>query len=233
MSKVNLLKERENKIVVSLQKKNVNPHDVMCKVALVLDVSGSMSNKYMNGLVQTIIERIYPIASKFDDNKELDLWIFSNKFQAMKPVSINNFENYVVENIMSKNIPCLWGGTEYAPVMQDVNKNYSKSGFFGKQTKEPAYVIFITDGDNFDKEKAEKIIRESSKNPIFWQFVGIGRDSFDFLKKLDDLTDRFIDNANFFQLNDISKISDEELYDRLLNEFPLWMKEARGKGIVK
>ena len=42
----------------------------------------------------------------------------------------------------------------------------------------------------------------------------------------------FID-ANFFSVNDIDKISDEELYDRLLNEFPSWIREARIKKIIR
>jgi hypothetical protein len=42
---------------------------------------------------------------------------------------------------------------------------------------------------------------------------------------------RVTDNANFFEVKDIDAISDEELYDRLLNEFPLWLKDAIIKGI--
>ncbi|MGK7379234.1 VWA domain-containing protein [Planococcus sp. 1R117A] len=30
---------------------------------------------------------------------------------------------------------------------------------------------------------------------------------------------RFIDNANFFHLEDVNKVTDEELYDQLLDEF--------------
>ena len=43
---------------------------------------------------------------------------------------------------------------------------------------------------------------------------------------------RFIDNANFFHIKDIEKISDEELYNNLLNEFPEWLAEAKTKGIL-
>ena len=42
---------------------------------------------------------------------------------------------------------------------------------------------------------------------------------------------RVVDNANFFSLDDVDKISDEELYNKLLNEFPMWLKEAIEKGI--
>lgn len=77
-----------------------------------------------------------------------------------------------------------------------------------------------------------RLITESSTKNLFWQFVGLGQANYGILEKLDDMTGRFIDNADFFALDDISKISDEELYDRLLTEFPGWIKEARAKGIL-
>ena len=44
---------------------------------------------------------------------------------------------------------------------------------------------------------------------------------------------RFIDDANFFHLEDMSKLSDEMQYDQLLNEFPQWLQEAKTKGILR
>lgn len=96
----------------------------------------------------------------------------------------------------------------------------------------PTLVFFITDGDNFDKKEAEDIIRKSSIQPIFWQFVGIGGANFEFLRKLDDMSGRFLDNADFFNINDLRRISDEEFMDRVLNEFPQWIKKARAKGVL-
>lgn len=43
---------------------------------------------------------------------------------------------------------------------------------------------------------------------------------------------RYIDNANFIQIEAISTIHDKQLYDLLLNEFPPWLKEATKKGIL-
>jgi hypothetical protein len=43
---------------------------------------------------------------------------------------------------------------------------------------------------------------------------------------------RYIDNANFFHIKDIETISDNELYDLLLNEFPDWLKEAKEKNVI-
>ena len=54
-----------------------------------------------------------------------------------------------------------------------------------------------------------------------------------FRSQLDTLTGRVVDNANFFPIADITTITDEELYGKLLNEFPLWLKEAKAIGILR
>ncbi|MEG5163243.1 VWA domain-containing protein [Microcoleus sp. AT3-A2] len=74
---------------------------------------------------------------------------------------------------------------------------------------------------------------EGAKYPIFWQFVGLAGFNYGILERLDSMGGRLVDNANFFHLDDLGKITDEQLYERLLNEFPAWIKQARLKGILK
>ena len=69
--------------------------------------------------------------------------------------------------------------------------------------------------------------------PIFWQFVGIGGRNYGVLEKLDDMTGRIVDNCNFFALDRITSISDERLYELLLEEFPSWLNEAKVKGVIR
>lgn len=52
------------------------------------------------------------------------------------------------------------------------------------------------------------------------------------MKKLDTLKDRYVDNANFFALDDFKKVPNSELYSRLLNEFPKWLDEIKRKGMI-
>ena len=52
------------------------------------------------------------------------------------------------------------------------------------------------------------------------------------LEQLDTMPGRYIDNANFFALDDLHDISDAELYDRMLREFPLWLKEIKQRGMI-
>ena len=44
---------------------------------------------------------------------------------------------------------------------------------------------------------------------------------------------RFVDNANFFSVNDLNKMSDEKLYNKLLGEYPEWISKAKHLGILK
>lgn len=110
--------------------------------------------------------------------------------------------------------------------MEDVINKY----IVEQPAKEPTFIVFINDGGC--KRTIKKPIVSSSNKPIFWQFVGIGDSNFEVLEKLDTMEGRFIDNANFFHIKDIEKISDEELYNNLLNEFPGWLIEAKTKGIL-
>ena len=96
----------------------------------------------------------------------------------------------------------------------------------------PAYVLFITDGGVSRTKEIKKIIIEASREPVFWQFVGVGGSGYGILEKLDTMTGRYVDNAGFFALDDFKKVSNEELYARLLAEFPKWLTEVRNKGMI-
>ena len=74
---------------------------------------------------------------------------------------------------------------------------------------------------------------EASAYPIFWQFVGLGGRKYGILEQLDTMGGRTLDNANFFQVDDLDSITNAELYARLLNEFPTWLREAKHLVIVR
>jgi hypothetical protein len=52
------------------------------------------------------------------------------------------------------------------------------------------------------------------------------------LEKLDTMEGRTVDNAGFFALDDIDTVDDQELYRRLLSEFPDWLLAAKSARIV-
>lgn len=214
--KIDLTKKKEEVHTICLSKQPLN--GLKARVGLVLDYSGSMDHLYYDGTVQKVIENALPLAMEFDDNGSMEVWIFHNGCHRLPDITLDNCSGYVNREILGK---YNMGGTNYAPVMNDVTKTY-------KDSNVPCYVMFITDGDNSDKAEAINITKESSKFPVFWQFIGIGRARFSFLEKLDDLTGRYVDNADFFEVNNALGIT----YKQLLNEFPDWLQNERVKAML-
>jgi uncharacterized protein YciU (UPF0263 family) len=248
MSKISLSKDKENlekhvvslsKCVVDLSKKeNIDLGDIKAKVVVALDYSGSMSSLYKNGAVQETINRLVPLGLTFDDNGSIDMYLFQNDYRKMKDVTLSNYENYVKK--VNDKSGYHMGGTYYAPVLEAIintEDNKSNTGFFGKlfgsknksaetNSNEITFVLFITDGENSDSSRTDSIIRESSdpKCKTFIQFIGIGDERFSYLKKLDNLSGRKVDNTGFSKMKDLQKASDEELYNNVLEQFSKWLK---------
>ncbi len=226
LQKVNLEKSTENfgKVLVNLSKSSsIDLTKHMARVAMVFDFSGSMDLKFNNGSVQRVTTRLLPIGMRFDDNGEVESWLFSNGFKRLQSLNINNYQDYV-ERVMLRSGMSM-GGTEYTPVLRDVTTYYMKEN----PSTLPAFVIFVTDGDNNQKDKAptNAIVREISEYNEFVQFVGIGDDSFDYLRKLDDLTGRRFDNTGFISVRDMDQLIDEQLYTKLLRQYVDWLKVRR------
>ena len=209
-------------LVFELKKKNLET--TVARVGLVLDISGSMSQRFKNGTVQEIVNKTLPLAVQFDDDGELDFWYYGTTARRMKSVNLENYTEAVP--VDWKRLMMELGGRNNEPtVLKMVVDAY-------KSTKIPAYVLFITDGGVNNKKEIQNIITEASHLPIFWQFVGVGGQNYGILEKLNTMTGRYVDNAGFFALDDFKKVSNEELYARLLEEFPKWLEEIRKKGMI-
>lgn len=219
VEKINLAKEEVHKIC--LTKTPLNGLKAM--VFVVIDFSWSMEHYYKDGTVQNTLEKILPIAMEFDDDQSVQTWIFENGYKRLADMNLQNFDNYVQREIFDKRY--VMGGTEYAPVINDVIDAYKR---MAKGNNIPAYVIFITDGDTSNADRAKNAIIEASKLPIFWQFVGVGNSDYSFLQELDDMEGRYVDNADFFAVDKPENIS----YIQLLNEFPSWLIDEKVKAML-
>ena len=240
---------------VSLAKNNLER--VRAKVAFVLDASGSMYGQYDSGQVQEVVNRVFPLGVHFDDDEELETWAFALKSKQLSNVTFASFKNYVKKDQggWQRWMSDLNAGYNNEPaVIRDVIAHFSgltppaivteKKGIFSSKkvfpegfapaiaAKAPVFVLFISDGGVSHNDEIQFLIRWSSTLPIFWQFIGIGGSSYGALEKLDDLKGRHIDNANFFAIDDLRQISEAELYDRMMQEFPAWLKQARAKGMI-
>lgn len=256
-SKISLAKDKEaldgyvvnlSKCMVDLSKKsNVDLCGKVARVIVALDYSGSMDNLYRNGAIQRTLNRLVPLGLSFDDNGELDVYLFENSFRKFEPLTLSNYANYKRDIIDTSNYRM--GGTSYAPVLRDIvgkfeipstPKTSIFGSLFGKKNNTPAtpitpitddgpmtFVLFITDGEPGDRAATDTVIRNSAYTNTFIQFIGIGNNDFDYLEHLDDLKDRPIDNTGFSKLTDLTSISDEDLYTMILKEFSGWIK-AKG-----
>ncbi|MDO4896433.1 MAG: VWA domain-containing protein [Moraxella sp.] len=232
------------KSLITLEKKGLL--DVKARVALVLDASGSMNWQYKNGDVQKVVNRLMPLAINFDDDGSFECWAFANLTTQLDDVTLQNindfvnttkhgWKNWAVGARFNNEIPAIKAVIDYYCLAQS-------QGFFGKLTqsvnpatltdKTPVYVLFISDGGVGSSRQMQKVLTECANLPIFWQFVGVGGRNYGVLKKLDDMTGRVVDNCNFFEVDSINSISDDRLYELLLEEFPKWLDEAKQKGII-
>lgn len=214
---------RKEMVIDEVKKQNISVNTA--RVVFVLDHSGSMRTMYKDGTVQDLLERIFPIAMHFDDNAEMEFYWFDSVYKELDPVNCKNIEGYVQNVILSKNDH--FGGTNYAPIMTEILNRYVRR----EPSNIPTFVIFITDGNNADKKATKDVLTEASKYNIFWKYVGIGNEKFEFLAKLDELKGRFIDNANFINVSDLSAIDDKSLYKLLLEEYGNWLELCCNNGI--
>ena len=222
------LVDLSKKLAVSLKKKGLS--DIVARVALVLDASGSMTYQYSSGAVQAVVDRIATLAMRLDDDGELDTWGFASRHEKLPEVTLDNVNGYIKEITKKHSMLSIIGklgvSNNEPPVMREILDFY-------RQSELPAFVVFISDGGVGSSNDIKKVLVEASKFPIFWQFVGLGGSSYGILEDLDTMSGRAVDNANFFHVDDLKSISDDELYHRLLNEFPQWLRDAKRAGILR
>jgi stress response protein SCP2/uncharacterized protein YegL len=218
------------KAALSLQKYGLEEH--RAKVALCLDISASMSGLYSSGLVQSFVEKILALGCRLDDDGAIDIFLFGADGYQPDPVTYKDFNGYV--NRIVKQHP-LESDTKYSTAIEMVRSHYTDYKYERSEPLKlelPVYVMFLTDGKPSDKTASTRALKNSSFEPIFWQFMGVGQADFSYLEKLDDLTDRYIDNADFFSASSLTQYNDEQLYAKLINEYPTWLKEAASKGLL-
>ncbi|WP_133910140.1 vWA domain-containing protein [Streptomyces sp. NBC_00582] len=201
-------------------------------VYLVVDYSGSMKPYYRDGSVQALADRVLGLSAHLDDDGRVPVVFFSTDVDAVTDIELAGHQGRVERIVAGLGH---MGKTSYHLAMDAVIDHYLDSG-----TREPALVVFQTDGGPINKLAAERYLCKAARLPLFWQFIGFGdrgSKQFDFLRKLDELAvpgKRVVDNAGFFHAGpDPRRVSDAELYDRLVGEFPKWLVAARAAGIVR
>lgn len=238
------LQKRAEKVGIVLAKRGITKVPPV-RVGMALDVSGSAQGFYTSrggpSVMQETIDRLLGVALKFDDNGELDSWLFHHDVLPQLPTLTESDEGSYVNDVIMKQRN-LWGATEYAPALQAVMDYYFSSktvtekvgGLFGfgaktvtktveTGSKDPAMLLFVTDGANSDPREAARVLREAAKSsPVYFQMIGVGPESyFDFIKEMADE----LPNVGFVNLSSLS-MTDDQLYEELVNpEFCDWIKK--------
>lgn len=253
------------KAAVSLEKKGLSEHTA--RVALCLDISASMNSLFQSGKVQALVERVLSLGLRFDDNGEVDVFLFGQNGHEAGTLNLKQYQGWT--NQMLQRYP-LEGGTDYAAAIRLVRENYFKASgprYAPIADRVPVYVMFITDGMTSTEQQTREQVTHASYEPIFWQFMGIGPSpravdkqdpaaqtgpkkkvklserlqnkliekltgGFAFLEELDNMTGRYTDNAAFFAVTDPANLSDEALFDLMMEEYPDWLNRARSMGLL-
>lgn len=214
---VNLIKQA----AVSLEKRGLN--EARYRVKLVLDISASMTGEFRSGAVNELVRRALALATRLDDDGQVDVYLFGIQAQRRGKVSLDNVADFVPGLKFG-----FEGGTHYSPILKMVREDSR-----AEQSRDPVLVLFITDGATTNRKAAEREILEASSEPIFWKFMGIeaGRVDFEFLEKLDDMPGRVVDNADFFKVKSPINLPDAELFELLVNELDSWDRDSRKAGL--
>ncbi|AYA24242.1 stress protein [Rhodococcus rhodochrous] len=205
---------------------------VRARVVLVIDKTGSMNREYSSKRIHEVVERMVPIAVQVDDDGKLEPYLYAKSFARLPDIVVHEVDAWSSTYL---HLTGTHGGIDYGriggvndelPVMNEIIDSLVPGAAM------PTLVLFFTDGGFTQKQKIADLMKSASALPAFWQFVGLGKANYGVLERLDTMSGRRVDNAGFFSVDDISKVTDAELYRRMLSEFPDWLKAAKNAGIV-
>jgi len=211
------------------------------RVCAALDISGSMDDEIRDGSLQKAMDQLGAVGIKFDDNGEIDVWVFDDRSSYIGTWSPDDYKTFIRDhNIQSR------GGTAYSPFINDiVQKMYVTGcgtqtqvvkqkvggflGFGGKTVEtviqgegtqasdDPVLVMVITDGEpyNDDISRISKAIDAAARGPTFFTFVGVSNQHSSF-PTLEALNKKH-DNVGVCYLNNFN-LKDEQVYEQLVTD---------------
>ncbi|WP_217142194.1 VWA domain-containing protein [Streptomyces sp. AC627_RSS907] len=234
---------RKEQVAVSLSKHGAA--GVTARVILVLDASGSMSFLYSKGVVADVVERMAAVAAQLDDDGEMQAWTFASNPARLPDLRLGDLPEWLRLHVRVGEIGLFRRSRKKGlhpdqvdmravGIQNEEQKVIAEVRAFVRNNpaSAPTLVLFFSDGGVYRNAEIERELREAVEEPVFWQFVGLGRSDYGVLERFDTLPDRRVDNVGFFAVDDISTVPDAELYDRLLSEFPSWVTAAGRAGIL-
>ncbi|MER6168872.1 VWA domain-containing protein [Streptomyces violaceorubidus] len=234
---------RKEQVAVSLTKHGAA--GITARVILVLDASGSMSFLYSKGVVADVVERMAAVAAQLDDDGEMQAWTFASNPARLPDLRLGELPEWLRLHVRVGEISLFRRGRKKGlhpeqadmravGIQNEEQKVIAEVRAFVRDNPAPVptLVLFFSDGGVYRNAEIERELREAVEEPLFWQFVGLGRANYGVLERFDTLSGRRVDNVGFFAVDDIGTVPDPELYDRLLSEFPSWITAAGRAGIL-
>lgn len=231
--------------IISLLKreadKGVDLGEITARVVVAIDYSGSMRARYDNGEVQDLVERVLALSlAGLDDDGDIQVHFFHDKNFPAQEVDSSSYGGFVDRWRAGQRM----GGTNYAGVIEAVlaeaGHPKERKKLFGRSKPEvssgpaavPTLVLFVTDGEPWDKDRTKQLLVGASGKPVFWQFLGLGY-SPDFLSDLDTMGGRVVDNVGLTEMADSKATPDERWFHSVLEEYVTsWVPAARQAGII-
>jgi hypothetical protein len=197
------------------------------RVVLAVDASGSMKHLYRNGTVQRSLERMVAIADVLDDDGQMEVWFFGDHPVRSAPVTVHSMLSYVDDNAAAKRKA---EGGNYEPrVMREI-----VDWTLAEPSAYPTLVLFWSDGGVHAEKKISQLLVESSRLPIFWMFLGLGRANYGVLARLDSVSGGVVDNAGFIPIDDIDRYPDGVMYGEIFGSFVRpWVDAASAAGVLR
>ncbi|WP_059039287.1 vWA domain-containing protein [Gordonia desulfuricans] len=233
--KLDLRKEQVHKVLLTK-----GAAGAVARVIMVIDKTLSMRRLFKEKTVHRVVERMIPVATQLDSDGNLEAYLYGSSYAQLPDVTVAAAEEWMDTYIHLKGrhgAPLgpqidydrqIGGVNEELPIMNAILEAVAEAG-----DRQPVLVLFFTDGGFHSKvPQIRRLIHDAAAQPIFWQFIGLGRNRFGVLTELDTLSGRVVDNAGFFPIDDIDTVADGALYEHLLSEFPDWLREAIRLGIV-
>jgi hypothetical protein len=236
---------RKEQIAVSLTKHGVT--GLTARVILVLDASGSMGGLYTRGTVAGVTERMAAVAAQLDDDGAMQAWTFASNPARLPDLVVGELPEWLALHVRVGQVS-LFGRKKPPRGLLPGQVDMRAVGIQNEEQKviaevrafvrdhpvpDPTLVLFFSDGGVYRNAEIERELRAAVEEPVFWQFIGLGRAQYGVLERFDTLPGRRVDNVGFFAADDIEKVPDAELYERLLSEFPSWVSAARHLGILR
>ncbi|MFI2473368.1 VWA domain-containing protein [Nocardia xishanensis] len=228
----------EKRTVLDLRKREVakvlidkDALGVRARVVLVIDKTGSMVKQYRKKVVHRVVERMIPVATQLDDDGTLEAYLYALSYTRLPDIAVADADRWSETYLHLSGTHAgidytgLGGRNDELPIMRAVIDTL-------RPGDRPTLVLFFTDGGFAKKQEIAALMREASRLPAFWQFVGLGQANYGLLRSIDEMDGRLVDNAGFFALDDIDRVDDAQLYTRLLGEFPQWLRAARAAGVT-